>query len=238
MPDVPPGYVRLRCSDPKFDQTFLLGEEPPKLTGGVGGWEAVTRPRQIAMTVWNGTDPYQLEVNVVLNGYTGAYEGGGSSQEPAIRTLLAAGRGDDESEPSTWDIDGIPWIPASEWVLNAVEPGDMVIRRRSDFSRTRQDYVLTFLEHVPPEFVQLRAKARQGAKSKTTLYTVKRGDTPASIARKRRCKWTDLRTLNQSAIRSANQKPGANPNYKVGSRVRVPVLKAARKKTRTSSTKK
>jgi hypothetical protein len=224
----PSGYVRLRCSDPTFDRTFLLGEEPPKLTAGVGGWEAVTRPRQVAMTIWQGQDPYQLEINVILDGYAG-----GVSQEPAIRELLAAGRGDEESEPATWSIDGIPWLPADEWLLNGVEPGDMVIRRTSDFSRTRQDYVLTFLENVPPEYVQLRAKARQGAKAKTTSYTVKRGDTPASIAKRRRCKWTDIRDLNKTVVTK-----GAQQKLKVGSRIRVPVLKATRRRTVTSSTKK
>jgi len=222
----------LRCTDPKYDQTFLLGEEPPKITGGVGGWEAVTRPRQVAMTIWNGTDLYQLELNVILNGYDPTIEGGGNSQEPAIRGLLAAARGDDESAPSTWNIDGIPWLPTDEWVLNAVEPGDMVIRRRSDFSRARQDYVLTFLEYSSPEFVQLRAKARQGAKAKTTSYTVKRGDTPASVARRRRCKWTDIRDLNKTVVTK-----GATQALKPGTRIRVPVMKAAKKRTRTSTTR-
>lgn len=222
------GYVRLTCSDPKFDRTFLLAEDSPKLTDAVGGWEIVTRPRQIAMTVWQGSNPCQLEVAVILDGYAA-----GVSQEPAIRELVAAGRGDEESEPSPWTIDGIPWLPADEWVLNAVEPGDRVIRRTSDFSRVRQDYVLTFLEYVPPEYVQLRAKARQGAKAKTTSYTVKKGDTPASVARKRRCKWTDIRDLNKTVVTK-----GAKQALRAGSRIRVPVLKAGRRKTVTSSTRK
>jgi len=224
----PSGYVRLRCSDPTFDRTFLLGEEPPKVTDVVSGWEIVQRPRQVGMTIWQGSNPCQVEINVILDGYAG-----GVSQEPAIRELLAAGRGDEESEPSTWSIDGIPWLPADEWVLNGVEPGDMVIRRTSDFSRVRQDLVLTFLEYVPPEYVQLRAKARQGAKAKTTLYTVRRGDTPAVVARKRRCKWTDIRDLNKAVVTK-----GAQQKLKVGSRIRVPVLRATRRRTVTSSTKK
>jgi LysM domain len=112
-------------------------------------------------------------------------------------------------------------------VLNGAEPGDQVIRRW-DASRVRQTYVLTFVEYVPPTFVQMRAKARQGAKAKTTLYTVRRGDTPATIARKRRCKWTDLRTLNASVVKKANQ------NLKDGSRIRVPVLKTAARRKKTT----
>jgi hypothetical protein len=222
---VPPGHVRLICSDPRYDRTVLLGAEAPKISGGVGGWETVARPRQVGMTIWQGTEPYQLELPVLFDGFAT-----GRSREPAIRELLAAARGDDESEPSTWEIRGIPWLPADEWILNGAEPGDQVIRRNSDFSRIRQSYTLTFVEYVPPTYVQLRAKARQGAKAKTVMYRVRRGDTPASVARKRRCKWTDLRTLNQSVITRANQ------SLKDGSRIRVPVLKAAAKKT-TKSTK-
>jgi LysM domain len=218
---VPAGWVRLICTDPKIDATMLLGEEPPQVTNGVGGWEVVQRPRQVAMTIWQGVEPFTLALSVVLDGFRS-----GLSQEPVIRDLLTAGRGDAESEPSVFEVRGIPSLPADEWVLNDVEPGDEVIRR-DDFDRTRQSYTLTFLEYVPPTFVQLRAKARQGAKAKTTLYTVKRGETPALIARKRRCKWTDLRQLNQSVVKSANQ-----TTLKAGTRIRVPVLKKAVKATK------
>lgn len=228
---VPNGQVRLINQDAKFDATLPLAAEVPKLTGGDDLWDIVERPRQVAMTVYKGRNPYQLELPVLLNGFNPLVEQGGYSQEPVIRDLLDAMTGDDEQEPSTWEVRGIPSLPVDEWVLNTCEPGDQVIRRNTDFSRTRQSYTLTFVEYTPPTYVQLRAKARQGAKAKTTLYTVKRGDTPATVARKRRCKWTDLRTLNQSVVKRANQ------NLKDGSRIRVPVLKASKKKaTKTKRT--
>jgi len=186
------------------------------------------------MTIWQGTDPFALEISVMLDGWDPGTQGGGYSQEPDLRALLAAARGDEESEPSTWDIDGIPWLPADEWVLNGIEPGDAVIRRTSDFSRTRQDLTLSFVEYVPPEYVQIRAKARQGAKGKTTIYTVRKGDTPASIARKRRCKWTEIRDLNKALITK-----GAKQALKPGTRIRVPVLvKPARKTVKRKPAKK
>jgi len=224
---IPTGQVRLINQDAKFDQTLLLADTPPKVTGGSDLWEIVDRPRQVSMTVYKGRAPFQVELAVLLNGLNPLVEQGGYSQEPVIRGLLAAMTGDDESEPSTWEIQGVPEVnDIPEWVLQTAEPGDHVIRRRTDFSRTRQDYVLTFLEYTPPTYVQIRAKARQGAKGKTTLYVVKRGDTPASVARKRRCKWTDLRTLNQSVITRANQ------NLRDGSRIRVPVLNQSKKRPR------
>jgi len=227
---VPTGQVRLINQDAKFDQTLLLGEEPPKVTGGGESWDIVERPRQVAMTVYKGRQPFQVDLQVMLNGLNPLVEQGGYSQEPVIRALLAAMTGDDESEPSTWEIQGVPEVnDIPEWVLQNAEPGDHQIRRRTDFSRARQDYTLTFVEYTPPTYVQLRAKARQGAKGKTTLYVVKKGDTPASVARKRRCKWTDLRQLNQSVVKRANQ------NLKDGSRIRVPVLNQTKKRSRKTT---
>jgi hypothetical protein len=203
----------------------LLGPDGAKITDGIGGWETVDRPRQTAMTIWHGNPPYQLELNVIFDGHP-TY-----SQEPAIRELLAAGRGDEESEPSTWTIDGIPWDPADEWILNAAEPGDLTIRRTNDFSRVRQSYTLTFLEYVDPTYAKIRGKALQGL-GPSTLYRVKKGDTPASIARKRRISWTVLRQLNPTGshkITSANQK------LKEGWRIRVPVLKQPAKRRKARS---
>jgi hypothetical protein len=208
----------MRCTKPPCDRTMLLGADPPKLTDGVGGWATVDRPRQTAMTIWGGNPPYSLELPVVLDGLAGRV-----NQEPVIAELLVAGRGDQESEPSTWTIDGIPWLPATEWVLNGAEPGDMVLRQPGNFTRVRQNYTLTFLEYVAPDYALVRGKALQGV-GPSTLYRVKHHDTPASIARKRRVSWTVLRQLNPKVITAANQ------NLKDGSRIRVPVLRQPAKK--------
>jgi hypothetical protein len=220
------GFVRLRCSKPPVDQTLRLSPDPPKIIDGVGGWETIGRPRQTAMTIWSGNPPYQLEVGVVLD----AYSAQGSVETP-IAQLLAAGRGDEESEPSTWTIDGIPGLPAGEWVLNGAEPGDLLLRRPGDMERARQSYTLQFLEYVDPTYALIRGKALQGL-GPSTLYRVKRGDTPASIARKRRISWTVLRQLNPTGshkITSANQK------LKEGWRIRVPVLKRPAKRRKARS---
>ena len=218
---VPSGYVRLQCTRPEFDRTVLLGADAPRVTEGVGGWDTVERPRQTAMTVWGGNPPYQLELPVVFDGHPAL------SQEPPIRELLAAGRGNEDSEPSPWTIDGIPWLPADQWVLNGAEPGDLMLRRTDDFNRVRQSYTLAFLEYVPPAYAKVRGKALQGH-GPTTLYSVKKGDTPASIARRRRINWTVLRQLNSTGshkITSANQKLTA------GWRIRVPILKNPTRRT-------
>jgi len=212
------GSVRLRCSKPRVDVTLLLAGDAPRLSDGVGGWEAVSRPRQTAMTIWDGNPPYTLELTVLFDALAT-----GASVEDQISRLLIAGRGDEEAEPSTWTITGLPGLPASDWVLNGAEPGDLLMRRVSDMQRVRQSYTLTFLEYVDPEYAKIRRKALKGL-GPSTLYRAKKGDTPASIARKRRVKWIVLRQLNPQLITSANQK------LKPGTRIRVPILKQPPKK--------
>lgn len=215
---VPAGFVRLTCSDPHYDRTVRLGPTQPKETGGGNSWEVVARPRQVAMTVYKGREPFELELPVLFDGYRG-----GRAVEGALHDLIVAMAGDDESRPSPWRIRGIPWLHADEWVLQSAEPGDEVIRRQN-MARLRQSYVLRFVEYTPPQYVQLRARARQGARAKTSVYRVQKGDTPARVAHKRRCRWTDLRTLNPKVVQRANQA------LTVGKLLRVPVLKAPTKK--------
>jgi hypothetical protein len=217
----PPGWIRLQCPDPAFDRTVLLAPDAPKLTGGVGGWETTARPQQVSMTTWGGTEPFELKVQVMLDGWTAHKTREPASQEPLIRELLTAGRGDDESPPGIFTLDGIPSLPADDWVLTGAEPGDPI--RRGDMHRVRDTYTLTFLEYVPPTYLQLRKGALQGAKDKTTVITVKKGDTPRRIADKRKLSsWFILRQLNPGVISKANQK------LQTGIRIRVPAAQDKR----------
>lgn len=206
---VPPGYVRLTCDDPPLDVYALLGEGSPHYTGGFGGWEITARPRQKGMTIWQGTEPLALELPLMLDGFATQ-----SSQEPVLGKLYAVARGDDESPPGVVRVQGIP-LAASRWVIESLELGDAILS--SSGERLRQALTLTLREYVPPSYLQLRRGALKGAKGKTKTVTVKKGDTPTSIARRQRCKWTDLRDLNVGVITKANQ------NLKDGSKVRVPV---------------
>jgi hypothetical protein len=220
---VPPGFVRLACDDPPLNLLVLLGESPPRVTGGVGGWEVTGRPRQVGMTTWEGVEPFELDLSLLFDGFAP-----GRSQERALRQLTRVARGDDESRPGLLTIDGLPLLPAEEWVVTAIDYGDAILRT-SDMSRVRQPVTLTLREYVPPEYTQLRRRALQGGgRGKTKIIVTKRGDTPAKIARRQRCKWLDIRELNRGSVRKANQ---VLPR---GWKLRVPVAVAKRK--RRSST--
>jgi hypothetical protein len=221
---VPSGYVRLACDDPPLNLLVLLGEQPPRVTGGVGGWDVTARPRQVGMTTWQGVEPFELELSLLFDGWTSSpYR----TQETSLRRLMRVGRGDDESPPGQLTIEGLPLLPADEWVIDSIDYGDAILRT-SDMERVRQPVTLTLREYVPPEYKQLRRRALQGSKGKTKVVTCKRGDTPARIAKRVHCKWTQIRDLNRHNVRKANQV------LKAGTKLRVPVASTKRKRRSSS----
>jgi hypothetical protein len=219
---VPSGYVRLACDDPALNLIVLLGEQPPRITGGVGGWDVTGRPRQVGMTTWQGVEPFELELALLFDGFTID-----RSQESSLRRLMRVARGDDESPPGIVTLDGLPLLPADEWVIASLDYGEAILRT-SDMRRLRQPVTITLREYVPPEYKQLRRRALQGSKGKTKIVTCKRGDTPAKVARRVHCKWTQIRDLNRANVRKANQA------LKQGTKLRVPVAVAKRKRRSSS----
>lgn len=216
--ELPPGYVRLTCGDPSFVLVALLGEEAPTLTGGVGGWSVIARPRDVGMTVWEGIEPVALSLSLMLDGFAA-----GRSQEPALRGLLRVARGDRESPPGVIGIEGIPSLPSREWVIEGIDFGDP-IRRVSDMHRTRQPLTLSLREFVRPDYLS-RPKSTSKTSSKSTILMAQRGDTAARIAKRRRLKsWTVLRKLNRGIIVKANQ------TIPAGTPILVPVTKIAAKR--------
>lgn len=233
---VPKHYVRLYCDDPPLDTLALLGAETPRYSGGFGGWEVVARPRQVGMTIWQGTEPLELELAIILDGFRkGRRASNGTfanvSQESVLAKLYAVARGDDESPAGIVRVFGLP-LAADKWVIDSLELGDAILA--SNGERVRQSLSLTLREYVPPQYVQLRRHALGGDKGKTTLVTVRKGDTPAKIARKRHCKWTDIRRLNQNTA-PPKQPWKANSELKDGTKVRVPVADARDRKAKGSS---
>jgi hypothetical protein len=218
---VPPGCVRLTCDDPTLDVIVLMGEEPPTYTGGFGGWEITPRPRQIGMTTWQGTEPLTLTLSLMLDGLRAR-----RSQEPLLRKLYDVARGDDESPPGVLRIAGIPLI-AERWVIDELALGDAILHPEGG-ARIRQALTLTLREYVPPSYLRHYLQASSKDKAKTKTITVKRGDTPTTIARRARCKWTELRELNLGVVTKANQQ------LKPGSKLRVPVKRTVERRAKGS----
>jgi hypothetical protein len=224
------GQVRVWCDDPELLIEGWLGPESPRYTGGFGGWEITGRPRQIGMTTWEGVDPVELQFQMLWDGIirTGKRRRpreNDLSAEPDLRDLMHVVRAwGDATEPGIIHIDGIPsLLKLDEWVIQNIEFGD-AIRRPEDMHRTRVMLDWTVLEYRPPTYEQRRKKGLGKARRKTMMINVKDNDTPHKIAKRRHCKWTELRTLNQGIVKTANQ---SLPN---GIKIRVPVRKPRSRK--------
>lgn len=209
--NLPRGYVRLSCGDPALDLIVLLGPEAPRVTGGIGGWTVTARPQAVGMTLWEGVEPYQLSLSLMLDGWTT-----GQSQERALRAVSRVARGDSESPPGVLVVEGIP-LPASRWVVEAIDYGDPILDVDGD--RLRQPITLTLRQYVPPKFLR-RKRSAYGSSSKSVILHAQHGDTPAKIAKRRRLKsWTVIRDLNSGLKLKANTK------LKTGQKLRVPATK-------------
>lgn len=211
-----PGRVHLVCNMPPLNRTVWLGPNGWKLSDVAGGWEATQRPRAIGMTTWNGVPPLEGDLHILWNN--------GDGVEQYIKELIDVTRGTARATPGVVYLDGLANLPTDQWVIGSLSFGDIVIRNR-EMVRIRQDMTLHLIEYQPPVYETLRAAALAKAKPKTVIYKVKRNDTPAKIARGRKCKWTDIRSLNKrGVIKTANQK------LKIGIQLMVPVLPPAPKK--------
>jgi hypothetical protein len=211
-----PGRVHLVCNMPPLNRTVWLGPNGWQLSDVSGGWETSARPRAIGMTTWNGVPPLEGDLHIIWNNVNGV--------EQYIKELIDVARGTARAIPGVVLLDGIANLPADRWVIGALSFGDIIIRNR-EMVRIRQDMTVHLIEYMPPVYETLRAAALNQARPKTVIYKVKRGDTPAKVARNRRCKWTDIRGLNKKGvIKTANQK------LKVGMQLMVPVLPPAPKK--------
>ena len=212
----PPGYVHLTCPDPPLDITVRLGPEPVKYTSGFSGWSVIERPGQTSMTIWNGTEPYLLQVGLMFDGFATDRR-----VWPELNALYHVARGDGESPAGILTVDGIP-LPQPEWVIESIEMGDPI--RDAKMFATRHPAVLQLRQYVPPEFANLRKRALAPAKGKTKIVKAKKGVTPAKIAKRFHCKWHELRGRNGLTLRKANQE------IKAGTPIRVPVRQQHRQR--------
>jgi hypothetical protein len=207
----PPGWVRMKSSAPTLNIVGPLGPEAPHISGGFGGYEIVSRPRQVGMTIWNGTEPYQLTFSMFLEGFKE-----GKSVEEDIGAVMRCAHGTD-GEPGTVQVFGIPRLPATDWVIEGLDFDQDTTIRNMRMERIRQKMTWTLREEVNPVYLPLRAEALMGKKPAYTTVKVRHNDTPAKLAKKYKLSsWFILRQLNPGVITKAEQK------LKDGSKIRVP----------------
>jgi hypothetical protein len=208
------GWVRLTCKEPDLNAVLKFGPEPPKLSRGLG-WTVVDHPRQTGMTVWQGGEPWRLKFDVVFDQWRSLLTRGRRSGYQDVESELWYFRRAINAEPpGVITIEGIPNLPRDRWVCEEAEEGPYI--RGGHMNKLRQFYSLTFMEYNPPQFIQIRRGARVSPRRRVIVIRARRGDTPTKIARRQKCKWVDIRELNKSIVKRANQ------TLKTGIRLRVP----------------
>lgn len=187
----------------------LRGEGAPRMTGGGGGWAVEARPKRVGLTLWNGRDPYSMDVPVLFDGWAD-----NEPQENAISILNQMQMGGDFREPPTVTITGSVPIKNARWVITGIDWGDNVIWDGNH--RLRQDAVVHLTQYNPEDRLNVRNKGQVRANPKP--YVVKRGDTFKKISQSQYGtpdKWRII--MNANGIRDPEK-----ISTLIGKQIRVP----------------
>lgn len=220
MTDVLP-WVRIQQVDPPGPYILVwLGDGYVK-PSQEGGWETISRPKDVGFVNWSGTSPHTMDVPIVFDGYRQNV-----SMEPAIAQLYGMTRVPQgvRDEPPVVQVSGPIALTNKRWVIQNVDWVDE-IRRDSDGARVRATCTLSLLEHIDPDVlihsspakkVTKKRKATKTSTATSKRYTVRRGDTLAVIAQRTlhsSARWHDIAKLN--GIRDPK-------NIRVGQVLRIP----------------
>lgn len=155
------GKITFTSKDPNLSFTCWIDTDGVKVTGGYGGWDIVQRPRRLSLTQWNGRDPIQMDIPILIDGFAKKH-----SVEDECKILEKMAFSGDFDDPPVVNISGaaIPHNQLDYRILN-IQWGDM-IRRNSDGDRTRQAAVVSVIRDSAADKLQLSAagRARQGGK--------------------------------------------------------------------------
>lgn len=132
----------------------LVGDDD--LSGGVGGWATLDRPRRTAAVTWTGTPAQTYTLPLLLDGMD-LGPGLDFPIESQCNQLLAWGRGSVTNTPPVLQVTGLVIVPdTSRWVLQDLSWGG---KERDRLGRRVQQYVtVTLLEYVTPVLLDSPAK--------------------------------------------------------------------------------
>lgn len=152
--------VRLKSVAPAGPELLfeLVGDD--QLSGGVGTWDVLARPRRDEAVEWTGTTGFTYVLPLLLNGMETA-PGQNSSVEPDCRTLQAwAGEKASTGRPTVVKATGpLQTADTIRWVITDLAWGEKV--RNADGRRIQQHVTVTLRQ-----FSQARVLRGPASKSK------------------------------------------------------------------------
>ena len=152
------------------------GDGAAKITAGGARWKSVTRPKRTSIILFDGTDAYELDVPVLLDGWAGS-----DSIEADIAKLNQMRFSHaDLSRPSRIRIDGALPVKGATWIISSIEWGDNVIwhTEGDKVFRYRQDAVVHLIQYVP----EATLTGIKPFKTNDKIITVKKGQTIKQVA--------------------------------------------------------
>ena len=216
---LPARFISFSTRSPRLHVRAFPGDGVPTVTDGYGTIETITRPLRRGLTRWVGSNPMQLSIPILLDGFRR-----GVSIEPAIADLeRMAAVGGDEPLEVTIDCTGdlVPHHDEHKWLITGLDFGEAVSSARG--RRLRQAITVQVTAVVNAATEKSVAK-RGGGGTHARTYRVKAGDTLRSIARKvlgDPDRWVDIRRLNNITDPRIVGKPG-NKKGCIGTILKMP----------------
>lgn len=214
-PSLPAKHVTFSSRSPRVTVRMFPGEGVPTVVDGYANIETITRPLRRGLTRWVGSNPTQVSIPVLFDGWRR-----GESVEPDIADLerMAGLAGGVATEPLNITISStgklVPHEDDGEWFITGIDWGEAL--SSASGRRLRQAATITVTRIILAQSERSVAKRQQGNKHHARSYRVKKGDTLRSIARKvlgDPDRWVDIRRLNNISdpriVGKAGRKPGA-----------------------------
>jgi hypothetical protein len=145
------------------------GEGAPKITGGGARWKIVNRPKRTSITLYDGIDPYTMDVPVIFDGYieelSVEFMIGILNQWRFSKQALA--------EPTKVRITGGVPVKGATWFISDITWGDNVYYtvNKGKGDRQRQDAVIHLTQYVD----EVALKGIKEFKITDKVITVKKG---------------------------------------------------------------
>lgn len=125
------------------------GEGAPKITSGGARWRIVNRPKRTSIVLFDGSDPYRIDVPVLFDGWSDS-----KSVEVEISKLNQMSFSQAElTRPSRIRVDGALPVKGATWVIESLTWGDNIIwdSINGQAFRYRQDCIVHLLQYVPEQ---------------------------------------------------------------------------------------
>lgn len=230
----PMGLFFIQSSDEGTLFASEFGDGSPILTEGYAGWNVVERPKDIGTVEWAGRLPMAIEIPFFLNYYYDPWQTDPGERCEAmisnLETLCGIGG---HSQPPICRVNGNSVIPHDEatsgvgthwWVIEQVNwEREQEVRSRASGNRMQAGGTILIRQYIDDKdilhkFAMDAAGKKKKRKTKSSHYTVKKGDTLSKIAARfyrDASKW--------KVIADANHIRDHRKIY-VGQKLRIPAL--------------